>query len=647
MKISKYLLIAFAGMLAAGCSSDWLDEDPEHLVIESKLYVDVAGFQVGLNGLYSQMRVERDCSRFQSSDYYRDLTGMCAFISTDDYCSVTTGGEMGGILGKPSSYLMPSSTAIDKLWSWYYRIINAANTILEHSRKESVDWMADNVDHKNRIVGEALLARAWAYRSLVAYWGAVPIKLDQSVGENIRTDFYRSPEVDVWKQMVEDLTLAAEYIPWSPYMPGSATKGVALHYLAETYLTLGKRALDEGRSDAAAEYYKQAERYASILIGTGGAISQEDLETFGTSNRSLMPDFCAMFEPTNVEYATNTETLWTWQWAANTLGGGYNAMRYAFISYYAGARRGFGSKPIFDNGNLYFYPSEERGGEGWCEAAFNQRVMELYYHSSTTESLPAKSDAAACEAFWNRFRYEDRGSERSIRKFFILNRETDYMANPDKINPSTGAVWATGDTVWISNAVDASKRYLAMGNDFRYTPTPSNGAYLHTLKWAYCDPGRNLETDSHLNQMYLRLAETILLRAEARVFQNRVGEAADDINMLRSRAHALPVTAADFGPTLREQVDFVLDERTRELLCEEQRRFTLIRLGRKEYLWRRARKYNKKDASVILQETMYLPIPQTVIDANLTLPMLQNPGFGGVPIDPDGWIEEPAWSLPS
>jgi hypothetical protein len=62
-----------------------------------------------------------------------------------------------------------------------------------------------------------------------------------------------------------------------------------------------------------------------------------------------------------------------------------------------------------------------------------------------------------------------------------------------------------------------------------------------------------------------RLAETYLIRAEAYYWKGQLGLAADDINTVRERSHALPITAADVT------LDYIFAERARELYLEEMR----------------------------------------------------------------------------
>ncbi len=117
-----------------------------------------------------------------------------------------------------------------------------------------------------------------------------------------------------------------------------------------------------------------------------------------------------------------------------------------------------------------------------------------------------------------------------------------------------------------------------------------------------------------------RLAETYLLRAEAYFRKGDLTRAAQDINKVRNRAHALPVAESEID------LDYILDERARELILEEPRRRTLCRVGK---LVERVRKYNMNEEtrSTISEKHNLYPIPQGVIDANFSVRLEQNPGY--------------------
>jgi hypothetical protein len=117
----------------------------------------------------------------------------------------------------------------------------------------------------------------------------------------------------------------------------------------------------------------------------------------------------------------------------------------------------------------------------------------------------------------------------------------------------------------------------------------------------------------------MRLAETYLLRAEAYLLKGDPQKAADDINVVRARAKAKPVEAA------RVDLDYILDERLRELIVEEPRRLTLSRMGK---LVERTRKYNGFAVTAArLRQARPGPIPQMFIEANFgSTTSSQNPG---------------------
>jgi hypothetical protein len=117
----------------------------------------------------------------------------------------------------------------------------------------------------------------------------------------------------------------------------------------------------------------------------------------------------------------------------------------------------------------------------------------------------------------------------------------------------------------------------------------------------------------------MRLPETYLLRAEAYLGKGQTGPAADDINVVRTRAQAPLITAGDVT------IDYILDERARELYGEEFRMLTLGRLG---LIYDRTKKYGLPAAQASIQPyNNLLPIPQSVIDLNSQVPMAQNTGY--------------------
>ncbi|KAA6318875.1 RagB/SusD family nutrient uptake outer membrane protein [termite gut metagenome] len=137
-------------------------------------------------------------------------------------------------------------------------------------------------------------------------------------------------------------------------------------------------------------------------------------------------------------------------------------------------------------------------------------------------------------------------------------------------------------------------------------------------------------TPATFRDLYVfRLAETYLLRAEAYLGKNNSSAAAADINVVRARAKAPLVDASNVD------IEYLLDERLRELCFEELRLLTLCRMGK--YV-ERTRRYNStyifsdgtpyESSGTSMQEYHNLwPIPFSEIERNIDVKMEQNPGY--------------------
>ncbi len=189
---------------------------------------------------------------------------------------------------------------------------------------------------------------------------------------------------------------------------------------------------------------------------------------------------------------------------------------------------------------------------------------------------------------------DDRGSEYAIKKTLVM--------------PNSSGVLTTVRTCTTSHTITDGKY------DLDHYLWPS------TRKWEWVNPIliQASSSDQYNSLIYLRLADTYLLLAEALFKQNKMDESAVWINKIRTRSHATPISAANLS------IDFILDERSRELVTEEHRRYALLRTGK---LVERVQKYNDFAGPTIANAPLLFPIPQSVIDANTGRKMEQNPGY--------------------
>jgi hypothetical protein len=543
---------------SVSCKKSYLDETPQAIIAPDNLYVNKAGFDGGLYGLYNLVRSERK----GISGSANDITSTAAIIGVDNAYSLSpAGGAAESVFNDFGVRLNSSAGYITNLWSYLYKVVNAANTIIDRSENKSINWTDAQ---KNQIVAEARLIRAWAYRHLTYLWGAVPLNMHESSGSNIRTDWERAPVVEVRAAMEQDLLFAEANLADLPVLEGRASKVVASHYLAELYLTMGdnQKAKDKALSVVQNAKYNLITARYGVQKGLPGT-PFTDMFIDGNSNRS----------------EGNTEVLWTFQNQYLSAGGDVNIMRRWWVNRYDQIKVG-AKTPI-----TY---SKDNGGRGLARFGATKYAFSVYGPT------------------------DDRGSGSAWRFYWIMNNPASLPAGSQVVATCTSPGYTggkLGDTVKLS--INCNE---PIPNEVRYPNWPN------TRKWDWTpdDPADVQQTSNYNDQIYLRLGETYLLLAEAQFKLGDLAGAAITINALRNRAHAAPITASQVN------LDFILDERSRELFSEEHRRYTLLRTGT---WYARTKLYNLYSGALITLRDTILPIPQSVIDANLTKVFPQNPGY--------------------
>ena len=220
---------------------------------------------------------------------------------------------------------------------------------------------------------------------------------------------------------------------------------------------------------------------------------------------------------------------------------------------------------------------------------------------------------------WNKSGNEDlRNSETNINRIYrapdpiikgkeVANYDTTYVTDVTLADGTPFTVKIKpGDVIkseWLTSRQDTMERFypriMKLGSDWHYAADPSNGFVMEFYA--------------------IRMAETYLLRAEAYMKAGDNTNAANDINVIRSRSKAKAVVSSDIN------IDYILDERARELVGEEFRTLTLCRLG---LLYDRTKKFGYHASQQTVQEKNNLaPIPQSVIDANSQAIFPNNPGY--------------------
>lgn len=564
-QISKtcLLLTGILLLMFSSCTKDVLKETPLDFLAPENAYSTVPGIKQGIGGLYAAVR---------QNWYYgpNDAVTQMYGIGTD----LSYFGEdpaSARFLTDYSTFLTPANSYSSIFWTWNYQLVQRANVLIDAIESSNASiW--SNEAQKNAYLAEAKFFRAFAYRILVSFYGDVP--LVKEVVRSAKTDFVRAPKSEIYKLMEDDLTFATSKlpIPGKEEAPGRINQGAAWHMLSELYLTDNKYQL---AVDAATKvidgfgYALMTKRFGTRLgkdvFGSGDAY----YDLFGYGNQNL---------------SSNTESIWVIQVEPLVTGG------------------------LFAEGERVFGPAYYRMGntpDGF-PAFRGELVNGKYTGLSDTLGRPVSwirpTNYVSYNIWKGNWKNDIRNAEHNIKRNF-------YYDSP-------------------------SSKFHKKKIDFSLYPAGSRDALRDTTQYIYpyfmkfadpgnhfTDPARSGGGQNHKDLYAIRLAVTLLVRAEAYVRLNNPNAAALDINKIRVRANATPVSSSDVN------LDYILDERARELYGEEWRALTLRRMGK---FVERVKLYNnnpKVPGLNIKDFNALYPIPQSQIDLNIGAVIKQNPGY--------------------
>jgi hypothetical protein len=143
------------------------------------------------------------------------------------------------LLPKPIELYMGTGQGHFKdYWTNLYKVVASANLVIDKVAGAPAGILTDA--EKSSLTAQAKFLRGWAYFMLARAFGDVPMPLAAYVPE--QNSLSCTPNADVFKQVVKDLTEAAAVLPeaydWSAGDRGRATKGAALAYLANAQMYL-------------------------------------------------------------------------------------------------------------------------------------------------------------------------------------------------------------------------------------------------------------------------------------------------------------------------------------------------------------------------------------------------------------------------
>ncbi|MBC7000403.1 RagB/SusD family nutrient uptake outer membrane protein [Cytophaga sp. FL35] len=226
--------------------------------------------------------------------------------------------------------------------------------------------------------------------------------------------------------------------------------------------------------------------------------------------------------------------------------------------------------------------------------------------------------------FYGLFSDEDQRAEATFTREIYAHEDYEAEVNGSTVTVAAGelAILLPKET-WTQEEIDAVP--YAVINPGTYFTNNGTTPVHFPIFTKFEDPGvpftqPDQSSQGERDMVMMRGGEAYLIAAEAYLELGNAGQAATLLNSLRSRAGITEeVTAGDVD------IDFILDERARELIGEVNRWADLKRTGK---LLERVREHNPHVAlNNALQEYHLLrPIPQAEID-NTGGSITQNPNY--------------------
>ncbi len=597
MKLKHTLASIFLGVMAltfSGCQ-EVLDETPR-TAFTVDYFKTQDGLQSAIYTAYAGLRYD-----------YGPIGAMVLNnVGTDEF-TYGDQGASGQTLECGTYSISPTNGAIGTPWNRNYSNINLCNAVVQYAPSVNMDATT-----RNKFIGEARYLRAMYYLLLVEHFGAVPLDLgsgDLQFNTTPSCTFRRNDPNLLKKNfqaMVDDLVFAADNLPdQRPTGEFRLSKAAALHLLSRVYIYRAYSAVKESTDfqnayDTAKKLIDNKAKYGTDLLADYGDIHKEGNDY----NKEIL--FSVERLPLNniANEVVNPSTDFAEK---------VNISCNMFVSNYTSVTK---------NGVALFPVRVLQYGRPLRQFCPTRWTLDVIFADKLNDS-----------------RYSHTFRDTYYVATFYTQGTTDYNKY---VSDMSALGLALGDTAFYLAPTDAIAKTLKAANKkyVIYSPTEmysnqnkANNIYPALKKYEAVN--RNSYQDiSGRPFVVAKLSEVYLLAAEAAMALGKNAEAAQYINVLRDRAAyrssisstelasrkaKLQVAASDIT------LDFILDERTRELCGESIRWADLAMRGK---LVDRAKKYNP-DVTNLQAFHLLRPIPQSQLDATCETnkSQYQNPGY--------------------
>ena len=459
------------------------------------------------------------------------------------------------------------------------------------SRIDNIQWESEQ--DRNEILAEALWHRSYWYYRLIGNYGDLPFVTDEAKGAKL--DYKTHSRWAILEKIKKDMEWAIAYMQESA-AAGVPTKGAGYHLLTKIYL-------------ANMDWDQAIEAATKVINGPYQLMDVRFGVDAGDPKKNYIWD---LHRPQNKNLAENKETILAfidrYEAPDEARSDGLFTARVYHPTWWhsaENARDKDGALGFIDKGPLY-----DSLGRGNPDCLLNDwHAYDIW--KDKQETWETTNDLRRSDINW------------FDRHEFIYN------------NPASSQF---GEQFDPQNLPHPAEHFI------RIYPIPFYKTYVPN------HPGQTSPPMGSNGDWYIfRLAETFLLRAEAQFWKGNLTEAASDINKVRARAKASLIDETEVN------IDFIFDERARELFGEEPRQnelnrvsyimaslgkngYSLANLHEKNWFYDRISTLNNiyYNSSKIISNVYHMepynfqwPIDDKIINSNTMGRINQNKGYVG------------------
>jgi hypothetical protein len=537
--LNKYIKTTICGMVLlfsfSSCES-FLDPYNPKGTTEEALYTTETGFETGVNACYGYMRAlwgtrEGQYLMETGTDLWTGGQNNTAAVADGDRCAQLTsysGPNSGTGLNSGNPWIQ------DRLWNNSYYAVNLCNTLLKHLASATPQV-------RTAREAELRVLRSYFWWVLTESFGDIHFNTEPNRGSGTAAN--KTKPEEVYEQIFNDLEFAVTgtNLPNTSADLGRITKPVAEALLARICLTRGRDA--------------EAITYAKNVINNYG-FSLESLANLWDISKQR----------------TNKETVWSIHRYANNMNGDGGFIHSVYVPVYSNIGG------VNQNNNI------EDGIPGG-------QLMPTYHLLSLFNQYDDERWNASFKGAW---RANFAGTiPRWTAADAAAYGDPDLVDKPRYAVGDIAAVLTFGELPANNkfpkvpyNTYDINDLYDAA------TKVPKNKAiYFNLTKHMDNKRATATETNTTRDFVMIRLAEMYLIVAEAdfKLHGPNATEGLKYLNDLRKMRATAIASPSFYNVSSIPDIDFILDERARELCGEQLRWMDLKRTGK---LIERVQKYN-------------------------------------------------------